>query len=37
LTALGGGVYLLAISLLKVQELTLLAELLRRFLPKRNT
>lgn len=37
LTALGGGVYLLAISLLKVQELALLAELLRRFLPKRST
>jgi putative peptidoglycan lipid II flippase len=36
LSGLGGGVYLLALYLLRVQELSLLSSLLKRFLPRQN-
>ena len=35
LVTLGGGVYLLTLLLLKVEELSLLSQLLQRFLPNR--
>ena len=37
LSLLGGGIYLLALWLLRVEELTLLSSLIQRFLPSRNT
>ncbi len=36
LVGVGGGVYLLTLALLRAQELTLLSNLLRRFLPRRS-